>query len=136
MWYMHLMIPFVWPKTLSKYLLFFTCIRELKSFILGLYLTGKLSIAIWSMALVSQDFYPYSCSIPESWSFIVIGSINVIGQVNVGIICFFIANCQSCLHNTQSTSDWLLNAQSRVLQAGWLVLESNEKATLNISMSY
>ena len=32
-------------------------------------------------------------------------------------------------------SDWLLNAQSRVLQADWLVLENNEKATLNIRSS-
>ena len=28
------------------------------------------------------------------------------------------------------------NTQSTVLQAGWLVLEDNEKATLNINMPY
>ena len=33
-------------------------------------------------------------------------------------------------------SDWLLNTQSRVLQADWFILEINEKATLNINMSY
>ena len=27
-------------------------------------------------------------------------------------------------------SDWLFNTQSRVLQADWLILETNEKATL------
>ena len=30
-------------------------------------------------------------------------------------------------------SDWLFNTQSRVLQADWLILEFNEKATLNIN---
>ena len=29
---------------------------------------------------------------------------------------------------------WLLNTQSRVLQADWFILEINEKATLNINM--
>ena len=33
-------------------------------------------------------------------------------------------------------SDWLLNTQSRVLQADWLILEINGKATLNINMPY
>ena len=33
-------------------------------------------------------------------------------------------------------SDWLLNTQSRVLQADWFILEINEKATLNIDMPY
>ena len=33
-------------------------------------------------------------------------------------------------------SDWLFNTQSRVLQAGLFILEINEKATLNINMSY
>ena len=33
-------------------------------------------------------------------------------------------------------SDWLLNTHSRVLQADWLTLETNEKATLNINMPY
>ena len=33
-------------------------------------------------------------------------------------------------------SDWLFNTQSKVLQAGWFMLEINEKTTLNISMPY
>ena len=33
-------------------------------------------------------------------------------------------------------SDWLFATQSRVLQADWLILEINEKATLNINMPY
>ena len=33
-------------------------------------------------------------------------------------------------------SDWLLNTQSRVLQADCSLLEINEKATLNINMPY
>ena len=33
-------------------------------------------------------------------------------------------------------SDWLFNTQSRVLQADWLILENNEKVTLNINMPY
>ena len=31
-------------------------------------------------------------------------------------------------------SDWLYNTKSRVLQADGLILENNEKATLNINM--
>ena len=31
-------------------------------------------------------------------------------------------------------SDWLYNTKSRVLQADWLILENNEKATLNVNM--
>ena len=38
--------------------------------------------------------------------------------------------------NTQSKSDRLLNTQTRVLQADWLTLENNEKATLDINMHY
>ena len=38
--------------------------------------------------------------------------------------------------NTQSKSDRLLNTQRRVLQADWLTLENNEKATLDINMHY
>ena len=30
-------------------------------------------------------------------------------------------------------TDWLFNTKYRVLQADWLILESNEKATLNIN---
>ena len=33
-------------------------------------------------------------------------------------------------------SDWLLDTQSREPQADWLILENNEKATLNIYMPY
>ena len=33
-------------------------------------------------------------------------------------------------------SDWLFTTQYRVLQADWLILEINEKATLNINMPY
>ena len=38
--------------------------------------------------------------------------------------------------NIQSISDWPINTQSRVLQADWLILVINEKATLNINPSY
>ena len=31
-------------------------------------------------------------------------------------------------------TDWLFNTKLRVLQADWLVLENNEKATLDIHM--
>ena len=33
-------------------------------------------------------------------------------------------------------SDWLFKTESKVLQADWLILENNEKATLNINMAY
>ena len=33
-------------------------------------------------------------------------------------------------------SDWLFNSQLRVLSVDWLILENNEKATLNIDMPY
>ena len=33
-------------------------------------------------------------------------------------------------------SDLLFNAQSRVVQADWFILEINEKATFNIKMPY
>ena len=39
-------------------------------------------------------------------------------------------------YTTLSQSDWLFNTQSRVLQADRLMLENNEKATLNINMPY
>ena len=32
--------------------------------------------------------------------------------------------------------DWLLNTLSRELQADWLIIEFNEKATLHINMPY
>ena len=38
------------------------------------------------------------------------------------------------IHNTHSVARWLFNTQSRVLQADWLILENNEKATFNINM--
>ena len=36
------------------------------------------------------------------------------------------------LYNTQSNSDWLFNTWPIVLQADWMILENNERATLNI----
>ena len=36
----------------------------------------------------------------------------------------------------KSKSDWLFNTQSTVLQADWLILESDEKATLYINKPY
>ena len=33
-------------------------------------------------------------------------------------------------------SDWPFNAQSRVWQADWSILENNEKATLNSNMPH
>ena len=38
------------------------------------------------------------------------------------------------LMHAQSESYWLSNTQPRVLQADWLNLENNEKATLNITI--
>ena len=38
------------------------------------------------------------------------------------------------LINLSVKSDWLFNTQSRVLQSDWLIIENNEKATLNINM--
>ena len=38
-------------------------------------------------------------------------------------------------YKTQSKCDWLFNTQSRVLLADWLILEDNEKATLNININ-
>ena len=40
------------------------------------------------------------------------------------------------VHIQHSESDWLINTQSNVLQADWLILENNEIATLNINMPY
>ena len=54
--------------------------------------------------------------------------IYLIGDVNIGIIFYWIGNSQWCIYNTQSKSHWF-NTQSRVLQANWLILENNEKAT-------
>ena len=36
----------------------------------------------------------------------------------------------------QPKSDWLCDTNSRVLQSDWLILETNEKATVNINMPY
>ena len=33
-------------------------------------------------------------------------------------------------------SDWLFQTPSRVQQTDWLILENNEKATLNINIPY
>ena len=40
------------------------------------------------------------------------------------------------VYYTRSISYWLSNIQSRALQADWLILENNEKATLNINPPY
>ena len=40
------------------------------------------------------------------------------------------------LLNIQSRFEWLFTTQSRVLQADWLILGNNEKATLNINVPY
>ena len=60
---------------------------------------------------------------------------SLIGHVNSGII-FLCWKFPMSLYNTQSKSDWLFNTQSRILQADWLSVENNEKATLNINMPY
>mgnify|MGYP001791735232 CR=1 FL=1 len=39
-------------------------------------------------------------------------------------------------YNTQSKSDSLFNAHSRVLQSDQLILENDEKATLHINIDY
>ena len=49
-----------------------------------------------------------------------------IRNVYIGIIFLFIGHSHWCSYNTLS----------RVLQADWLILENNEKATLNIEMPY
>ena len=54
------------------------------------------------------------------------------GHVNIGIIFLFIGNSQWRPFN----SDWLINTQSRALQANWLILEISKKAILNINMHY
>ena len=56
-----------------------------------------------------------------------------IGHVNIGIIFLCIGNSKWCIYNTQSTSDWLFNTQSKVLRVDQLILENNEKATSNIN---
>ena len=61
------------------------------------------------------------------------------GHVNIRIIFYCIGNSQRCIYNTQSKSDRLFNTRIRsttVLQADWLIMENNEKATLNINMPY
>ena len=64
--------------------------------------------------------------------------LDFLGHVNTGIIFLCIGNSESCLHNTQSKSDWPFTTQSRlrVLQSDWLKLETDEKASLNIEMPY
>ena len=60
----------------------------------------------------------------------------LIGHVNIGIIFYLVGNFQSCINKTRSISNWLSKTQSNVLQADWLMLKNNEKATLNINMLY
>ena len=40
------------------------------------------------------------------------------------------------LMNHSVNYDWLFNTQSKALLADWLILENNEKATLNINVLY
>ena len=46
-----------------------------------------------------------------------------------------IGNSKLCSYNTQSKSYWLINTQSRALQADWSMLENNEKGTLKIALA-
>ena len=58
-----------------------------------------------------------------------------IGHLTLELSSFVLEIFQWWLYNTLSIpSNWLFNTQSRVLQAYWLMLENNEKATLNINM--
>ena len=62
-----------------------------------------------------------------------------IGHVNIGIIFYCIGNSQWFMFSTQLKFDWFFNTHSKVLQADWLILESNENFelwTLNINMPY
>ena len=61
---------------------------------------------------------------------------HTIGHVNIGIISLCIGNSQWYLYNIHSKSNRLLNTQSSVLQADWVILENDEKVTLNINMPY
>ena len=53
-----------------------------------------------------------------------------------GISFLFIGDPQWCLYKTQSKSDWRFNTQWRVLQADWLILETNGEEILNINRPY
>ena len=46
---------------------------------------------------------------------------------SIGIFFYCIGNSQWCMYNTQSKSAWLLNTQSIVLQADWLIMVNNER---------
>ena len=54
------------------------------------------------------------------------------GHVNISCT----GNSRLQIYNTQSKSDWLFVTQSSVLQADWLIMKTNEQATLNMSMLY
>ena len=56
-----------------------------------------------------------------------------LGHVYIGMI-FYASEIQNGASIT--TSDWLFNTQSRVLQADWLIQEKNEKENLNINMPH
>ena len=60
----------------------------------------------------------------------------IIRPVNIWIMFYCIEKSHWCIYNTRSKSDWLFNTPLRVLQADWLILENNEKATSNINMPY
>ena len=60
-----------------------------------------------------------------------------IGHADTGIIFLCIWNSPWRFGTlSQSLIDWLFNTQSRVLQPDRIILEHNEKATLNIDMPY
>ena len=58
------------------------------------------------------------------------------GHVDIGVIFFYNVNLHCWMYSTQSNADWLSINQSRVLQADWLILENNDKTTLQINMRY
>ena len=55
-------------------------------------------------------------------------------SLDVSYVCMYWKFPRILIENTQSKSDWLFNAQSRVLQADWLmILEYNEKEFWSIT---
>ena len=59
-----------------------------------------------------------------------------IEHINIGVIILIVGNSQRRSYATQSNYDWLSITQSDSLQGDWLILENNEKATLQINMPY
>ena len=72
----------------------------------------------------------------QGWGQLIYMASSSIVHFHIGIIFYCIGNSKWCIYNTQSKSYWLFNTQSRLLQADWLILGNNEKATLNINMQY